>query len=124
MTSKRAQRVYGSQAAALIPARKARRSQSFGGNESNILNSSRLSITQNLSLFGKMTKNELQLKLHETLCDKDKLTEQASQAIRQKLAQDHVMIQLVHENVILKEENTELKEFSRGMQEPLLAATR
>lgn len=75
MTSKRAQGVYGSQAAALLPARKARRSQSFGGNDSNILNSSRLSITQNLSLFGKMTKNELQLKLHETLCDKDKLTE-------------------------------------------------
>lgn len=62
-----------------------------------------------------MSKNEIELKLHETLCEKDKLTEQATQAMREKLEVDNAMIQLVHENGILKEENNELKDATRGI---------
>ena len=90
--------------------RQIHRSQSFGQHCSNSLGALSLANTQSMSLYRKLTKNELELKLHETLCEKDKLVEQAASVIREKLDQDNAMIQLVHENGILKEENLELKD--------------
>lgn len=70
--------------------------------------------THNLGLYKNMTKVELQQKLHETFCEKDKLNEKMTVAIQEKLKSETAMIQLVHENGIIREAYNDLREETRG----------
>lgn len=56
-----------------------------------------------------MTKPELLERLHETLCEKDRLNEKMSQAIREKVDSEHSMNQLTHQYGNLQEEYNNMR---------------
>eukprot|EP00353_Schmidingerella_taraikaensis_P000116 CAMPEP_0185595580 /NCGR_PEP_ID=MMETSP0434-20130131/78944_1 /TAXON_ID=626734 ORGANISM="Favella taraikaensis, Strain Fe Narragansett Bay" /NCGR_SAMPLE_ID=MMETSP0434 /ASSEMBLY_ACC=CAM_ASM_000379 /LENGTH=67 /DNA_ID=CAMNT_0028223695 /DNA_START=1401 /DNA_END=1604 /DNA_ORIENTATION=- len=56
-----------------------------------------------MGLFKNMNKVELQQKLHDTLCEKDKINEKMTQAIREKLTSENKMNDLESEVCILRE---------------------
>jgi len=67
-------------------------SQTFSAAQNNSVLQLSLMGPHNLGLFRNMTKLELQQKLHETLCEKDKMNERMTQAIREKLESETSMI--------------------------------
>ena len=68
-----------------------RRSQSFGG-KSSIVGMSLGGTTNNLGFCKNLGKMDLLHKLHETLCEKDKLNEKMTLAVREKLISESSMV--------------------------------
>jgi len=102
--------VSSSQAAPSFGSRRVRRSQSFGQSTQLNQNPTAQSLanlsfthTKNMGLFKNMNKVELQQKLHDTLCEKDKINEKMTQAIREKLTSENKMNDLESEVCILRE---------------------
>ena len=81
----------------------------IGRSKSLLEYQSQASSNQNLGFCKDMLKKDLIQKLHESLCEKDRLTEQMSQALREKLESENTMIQLTHELGNLKVAYNELQ---------------
>lgn len=69
-----------------------------------------------MSLFRNMSKQDLEQRLHDELCEKDKINEKMSQAFRQKSIADKAMTRLTVENGIIKEAYNDLREANRDIQ--------